>query len=107
MCASVRESDNIARLGGDEFAVVLEDLTDKQQASVVAEKLLEALSQKIVCSGHELAISASIGIACYPDDGKDEQTLLRKADAAMYDAKQSGRNTYRLHSQPLQAQASD
>ena len=107
MRESVRESDNIARLGGDEFAVLLEDLTDKQQAGVVAEKLLEALSQTITCNGHELAISASIGIAGYPEDGADEHTLLLKADAAMYEAKQSGRNTYRLHSQTLQTQPSD
>lgn len=96
--ACVRESDMIARLGGDEFTVLLDDLADREDAAGTARKILATLSEPFHISGHELQISASIGIACYPHDGQDAETLLRNADTAMYRAKEGGRNDYRFYS---------
>ncbi|OIO67435.1 MAG: GGDEF domain-containing protein [Zetaproteobacteria bacterium CG_4_9_14_3_um_filter_49_83] len=90
----VCESDTVARLGGDEFVLVLSNLTSYDDLNVVANKLLEAVGQPLQVDGHELYTSPSIGIACYPRDGEDEQNLLKQADAAMYHAKECGRNTF-------------
>jgi diguanylate cyclase (GGDEF)-like protein len=86
---ALRESDVLARQGGDEFLVVLADLKGDpaQGAENVSRKLVEALGNPIVIAGHELRISASVGIAVFPDDGADTGALLRHADLAMYRAK--------------------
>jgi predicted signal transduction protein with EAL and GGDEF domain len=101
----VREIDTVARLGGDEFTVLLDELRESSDAAGVAEKLLAVLAQSFTLSGHELFISGSIGISCYPNDGNDTQILLKNADAAMYRAKESGRNTYRFFSADMNAHA--
>ncbi|NEX62571.1 sensor domain-containing diguanylate cyclase [Noviherbaspirillum galbum] len=88
----LRESDTIARLGGDEFAVLLARLAAKEDAMDVAAKVLRALNEPFVVDGLRLEITGSLGIATYPEDGLDEETLLRHADAAMYRAKREGRN---------------
>ena len=98
----LREQDTIARLGGDEFILVLPD-TDAVGAAHVAEKLLRAADQPFDIDAHELVITPSIGIAMYPQDGKDFDTLSRCADAAMYIAKQGGRNHYRFFTAEMQA----
>ena len=92
----VRESDVVARLAGDEFTIMLEDLNATEDAGKVAEKLLPALVNPIEIGEHKLVISASIGITCYPHDGGESEMLLKNADAAMYAAKQKGRNTYQF-----------
>ncbi|WP_423194309.1 putative bifunctional diguanylate cyclase/phosphodiesterase [Cupriavidus sp. H18C2] len=91
--ASTRSEDTISRVGGDEF-VVLVRVEDPADAGVVAEKLIEALREPVTVSGHALHVSGSIGIALYPADGADQDTLMTNADAAMYHAKASGRNAY-------------
>jgi diguanylate cyclase (GGDEF)-like protein/PAS domain S-box-containing protein len=96
LTACVRESDVVARLGGDEFTVLLDDLSDLNDAGKVAAKLLAELASPIVLGGHELAVSGSIGISCYPQDGGDAESLLKNADMAMYTAKEAGRNMYRF-----------
>ncbi|MBI2295801.1 MAG: EAL domain-containing protein, partial [Betaproteobacteria bacterium] len=103
----VRKTDTVARLGGDEFAVLLDELAESQHAVNVAEKLRAALAQPFKLSGHELIISASIGISCYPHDGSDPQTLLKNADAAMYRAKEAGRDTYRFFAAEMHTVALD
>jgi diguanylate cyclase (GGDEF)-like protein len=99
----VRESDMVARLGGDEFVVLLDDIADADQAAQVARKLLLSLSPPIVVAGHDCRTTASIGIALYPENGLDEQTLTKNADMAMYFAKDEGKNDFRFYSSKVRA----
>jgi diguanylate cyclase (GGDEF)-like protein/PAS domain S-box-containing protein len=87
---ALRESDTVARLGGDEFAVLLPTCTDVEAAQLAATKLLEALQEPFVVEGQSLSISGSMGIVLYPDHGEDVQTVMRRADVAMYAAKRDG-----------------
>jgi len=93
---SIRADDTVARMGGDEFTVLLTDVKDPGASAVVAQKLLEAISQPMVIEGHELYVTTSIGIARSPEDGSDAETLLRRADGAMYRAKEAGRNNFQF-----------
>jgi len=97
----VREGDTVSREGGDEFVIVLPDLEKPEFAQIVANKILAELSQPIEVSGHELTVTASIGISHYPNDATDIQHLLKHADSAMYQAKDSGRNTARFFTSDL------
>ncbi len=92
LAATVRESDTVARLGGDEFVVILRSLTEPAVAAEVAGKILASVSQIDRIAGHEVNVSFSIGIAIFPRDAQDVDELLMRADAAMYQAKDSGRN---------------
>ena len=98
----VREQDTVARLGGDEFVAVLPG-TGAQEATHIARRLLERISQPYQLEQHELNITPSIGLALYPDDGADYQTLYRCADTAMYRAKQEGRNGFSFFTAEMQA----
>ncbi|HEY9593448.1 MAG TPA: EAL domain-containing protein [Spirochaetia bacterium] len=98
---SVRESDTVARMGGDEFTVILPHLQTAENAEQIARKLLAAVTEPAAIEGKEIFITASIGIALYPRDGADTSTLLRSADAAMYHAKQRGRNGVRFFSRDM------
>jgi len=90
----VRLEDTIARQGGDEFIVLLDSLEDSRGASVVAQKVLTSLRQAFILSGTEQHVSGSVGIALYPEDGRDAQTLMKNADTAMFHGKSLGKNTY-------------
>ena len=90
----VRLEDTIARQGGDEFIVLLDSLDDGRGASVVAQKILNSLRQPFVLGGTEQHVSGSVGIALYPEDGRDAQTLMKNADTAMFHGKGLGKNTY-------------
>ncbi|TRZ64213.1 MAG: diguanylate cyclase [Rhodocyclaceae bacterium] len=92
----VRESDTVARIGGDEFVILLPSVESEPDAQAVAEKLRYTLNQPFELAGHVMSISSSIGLAVYPAHGHDEEALLKNADAAMYLAKQSGRNIVKV-----------
>ncbi|GEM_PF-3552708 len=96
--ASVRGSDTVARSGGDEFIIVLPEISDRHDAVLVAQKILTGIGSVMYVKGYELDVSASIGIAFYPSDGDNAFELMKKADMAMYVAKEAGRNCYRLYS---------
>jgi diguanylate cyclase (GGDEF)-like protein len=92
LTACVRKADTLARAGADEFAVVVCDLKDEADCRAVAEKLLQALAPEFRIEARRLRLAVSIGISLFPSDGGDGEALLRNADAAMYRAKQLGRN---------------
>lgn len=96
----LRASDTAARIGGDEFVVLLPTINSHHDALLVAEKIRHAICQPVRLADQILNVSPSIGIAIYPDNGKDEVELLKHADAAMYAAKQSGRDTVCFYSPP-------
>ncbi len=101
----LREEDTIARMGGDEFTILLPHLATPEDASHVAQRLLESLTTPIVLDQNELFVTASIGISLFPIDGEDTQTLLRHADVAMYRAKEQGRNGYQLYKEAMNVAA--
>lgn len=93
----IRSSDVVSRLSGDEFTLILPNLLHTSIVKVIAERVVDSLSAPFHLSGHVLSISASVGIAIYPQDGDDIQTLLKHADIAMYNAKGAGRNNYQFY----------
>ncbi|MBL8481987.1 MAG: EAL domain-containing protein, partial [Rhodocyclaceae bacterium] len=97
----LREQDSVARQGGDEFILLLPGLDQQGDALRVAEKVLAAISEPCVINGTAITIGGSLGVALYPDDGKDSDTLLRNADVAMYHAKESGRNHCQFFTQRM------
>lgn len=92
----VRDSDTVARIGGDEFVLLLEDMGSTREFSAVLDRLLRWISTPQQVEGHEVRVSASIGVTVYPDDNVNADTLLRHADQAMFLAKQQGRNRYQI-----------
>jgi diguanylate cyclase (GGDEF)-like protein/PAS domain S-box-containing protein len=101
----VRREDTVGRLGGDEFAVVLGELARPDDAAVVARKILDSFAAPFDVEGQEAFITASIGVATFPQDGGDADTLLQRADAAMYRAKESSRNAYCFYTAEMNARA--
>jgi diguanylate cyclase (GGDEF)-like protein len=101
----LRASDVVARLGGDEFVVILEEAADIADVERIAMQLLSVLGQPLLLGGHECHPTASIGIAMYPSNGADLQTLTKNADMAMYLAKEDGKNGFRFFSQDIKAQS--
>ncbi len=98
----LREEDTLARLGGDEFLVVLERLPRPEEAASVAQNLLDLLTQPFMLpDGSEVYVNASIGVSLYPDDGSSATDLIQYADAAVYQAKEQGRNIYRFYTEAL------
>lgn len=94
MQACIRASDTVSRQGGDEFVVLLAEIDEQHDAELAARKLIQAVSVPFVIGNHRLAITCSVGISVYPDDGSDVDAMLRNADTAMYHAKKRGRNRY-------------
>lgn len=96
LSCALSPGDTLSRSGGDEFVILLEDCGNSQQVALVAARLLAACQGSHIIDGHELTITLSIGIALYPEDGEDLQTLRRNADTALYHAKACGRNNYQF-----------
>ncbi len=106
LAGSVRTSDTVARLGGDEFTVVLHGLTAVQGAAIVAQKILRVLAQPFTLRGHEVSVTASIGITVYPLDSDTVEGLIKNADAAMYRAK-AQKSTYQFYAVDTQCKVAD
>ncbi|MFN8091233.1 MAG: EAL domain-containing protein [Vicinamibacteria bacterium] len=103
--AGTRSSDLVARIGGDEFTVLVQSLARADDAALIARALIDRLDRPCSVEDQEIALGASVGIAVYPEDGTDADTLLRNADLAMYRAKQEGRNTYRFFTAEMSERA--
>ncbi|MCZ8251429.1 MAG: EAL domain-containing protein [Hylemonella sp.] len=101
----VRDTDTISRQGGDEFVLVLGGLNGAEGSLPVLTKIMESLQEPFVCEGNELSTSASMGVALYPQDGDTFDILRKKADMAMYRAKEAGRNTYRFFDEAMDEEA--
>ncbi len=94
--ATVREEDTVARCGGDEFILALWHVSGTDYAAMVALRAIEAVSQPYLIQGVSVSITTSVGISVYPDHGEDGETLMKSADSALYEAKRSGKNAYRI-----------
>jgi len=105
LCAGVRASDSVSRQGGDEFVILLSQLNQSQDAEIIAKKLLIALRAPHRIDQHDLHLTVSIGIAVYPDDGIDADTLMKNADFAMYHAKEGGRDNCQIFEAEMNALA--
>ena len=101
LSGAVRLQDTVARLGGDEFTIILEDLAHAEDAAIVSDKLLAILQEKVVIDGNDIFIGGSIGISIFPTDGENIEDIVKRADMAMYQAKQQGRNRYRFYTDEL------
>jgi len=93
----IREIDTVARLGGDEFVVVLNEQSSKEDITKVVESMLEILNRPYRIQETELAVSASVGIAVYPDHGRDQDLLLKRADETLYEVKKQGGKNYKVY----------
>ena len=105
--STVRELDTVARFGGDEFTIILHGIREALDAAWLAEKLLAAVSEPLLVKGKKHVLTTSLGIAVFPDDGGDEETLLKNADTAMYQAKLQGGNAYRLFTKTMNEAAEE
>jgi diguanylate cyclase (GGDEF)-like protein len=96
LTAAVREEDTVARLGGDEFMIALWHVIGFEDTAKVAAKLIDAVAQPYTIEGHTVTVTISAGASIYPVHGEDADELMKTADAALYEAKRAGKNTYRL-----------
>jgi diguanylate cyclase (GGDEF)-like protein len=94
----IRASDTLARIGGDEFVLVMLESNHKNDALAIAQKILDAFAEPLLIDGRQVQASTSIGIAIYPEDAEDLETLIKKSDAAMYYSKGHGRNQFKFFS---------
>jgi predicted signal transduction protein with EAL and GGDEF domain len=99
----VRRSDTLARLGGDEFTILLPDLSDADDAAIISQKVIDELRRPLSVGGQEVRATASIGIALYPNDGSEAESLVKHADIAMYHVKTAGKNGYAFFSPEMNA----
>jgi len=101
----VRESDTVSRQGGDEFVVLLSEVGESDEPAIAARRMLQAVAEARPIDLHDLHVTASIGLSVYPDDGVDAETLIKNADTAMYQAKESGRQSYKFFKSAMNVRA--
>jgi diguanylate cyclase (GGDEF)-like protein len=94
MLSCVRKTDTVARIGGDEFLIIATEINTPDNAAQIAEKVIHLVSKPVIFKGQQVVVGASIGIALFPDDGKDMDQLIKKADEAMYRIKKAGKNGF-------------
>jgi len=99
--AAVRQEDTVARLSGDEYVIALWEYSHDEDLAKLAAKVLQAVSQPYDIQGHSVVITASVGVGIYPIHGEDVETLMKNADLALYEAKRTGKNSYRIASGTL------
>lgn len=97
MHAELRNSDWLFRLGGDEFAILLPEIQEADTAARLASRVIDAVRSPMYVDSQLMPIGATVGVARYPQDGTDAETLLKRADHAMYQAKSAGKNTWRFY----------
>jgi len=107
LASCLRDTDTVGRLGGDEFGIILPEIGSSEDAAMVARKVIESCAMPHLIEGHELFVSASVGITLFPDDAADSETLVRNADTAMYRAKDLGRNTYQFFTAEMNQSTQD
>jgi diguanylate cyclase (GGDEF)-like protein/PAS domain S-box-containing protein len=107
LSSCLREGDTVSRWGGDEFTILLPQISCAEDAAKAAQRILDALKPAFNLDGHELYVTSSIGVALYPYDGDDCQTLLKNADAALYRVKEQGRNGYQIYTPAINSKASE
>jgi two-component system cell cycle response regulator len=96
LVGAVRQEDTVARLGGDEFVIALPELSDDDPVAELVSKVVQAVSQPYRIQGRDVSITASVGVSIYPTHGEDVEALMKNADLALYEAKRSGKNDYRI-----------
>ena len=107
LVACVRRTDTVSRMGGDEFVVLLSQVENGEDAAVSAQKILRALAQPHIIDNKSVDVSVSVGVSTYPSDGPDAESLMNKADTAMYEVKQRGRNNYQFFRRDMHARLAD
>jgi diguanylate cyclase (GGDEF)-like protein/PAS domain S-box-containing protein len=105
MTTCVRRSDTVARIGGDEFTLILPELANAMEAELITRKIIKACTTPLFINGHEVLLSASLGVAIFPEDGDNQDILLKNADTAMYTCKKEGRNNFRFYTNKMNEQA--
>ena len=107
LATCLRDTDTVGRLGGNEFGIILPEISSNEDAAMVASKLIESCAQAHLIEGHELFVTASVGITLFPDDALDSETLIRNADTAMYRARDQGRNAYQFFTSEMNRNSHD
>lgn len=101
LCGAVRQTDTVARMGGDEFVIVMPEFRDQRDAERVAETIIKKVATPTTIGNREVNVTVSVGVCIFPDCARDADSLLKNADAAMYEAKESGRNSYHLFNEGM------
>jgi diguanylate cyclase (GGDEF)-like protein len=101
----VRSADTVSRQGGDEFVVLLSEMAQPEDAAITARRVLQAIAEPHLIDGHDLHVTASIGVSVFPDDGRDAETLIQNADTAMYQAKENGHQSYKFFTSAMNERA--